>query len=106
MNESLYEKIDHHLTKIIQLLDQSDELKQIEQWKEKIVNDATIKQKINKLKELEKNPYDTDYQKLRKELFEEEKIKNYKKLENDLYYFTLELSKELKELIPERGHCQ
>ena len=106
MNESLYEKIDHHLTKIIQLLDQSDELKQIEQWKEKIVNDATIKQKINKLKELEKNPYDPAYQKLRKELFEEEKIKNYKKLENDLYYFTLELSKELKELIPERGHCQ
>ena len=106
MNESLYEKIDYHLTKIIQLLDQSDELKQMEQWKEKIENDATIKQKINKLKELEKNPYDPAYQKLRKELFEEEKIKNYKKLENDLYYFTLELSKKLKELIPERGHCQ
>ena len=95
MNESLYEKIDYHLTKIIQLLDQSDELKQMEQWKEKIENE-----------ELEKNPYDPAYQKLRKELFEEEKIKNYKKLENDLYYFTLELSKELKELIPERGHCQ
>ena len=106
MNETLYEKIDHHLSKIIDLLDQSDELKQMEQWKEKILNDAILKQKINKLKELEANPYDPSYQKIRKELFEEEKIKNYKKLENDLYYFTLELSKELKELIPERGHCQ
>ena len=100
------DKIEEILTDIKTIFEQSEDLKRMQKIKNDILSDRDLMAKISKLQELANNPYAESYRNLRKELFANEKIKAYKQEENDLYYFSLEISELLKPLLNERKHCQ
>ncbi len=92
MDNELLDKLD----KIISDLNDSSEVKELVELKEKILKDKVLLDNINKLQKMDKN--DKDYMTLKSKIFENEDYKRFKELENKLYYFSLETGSKLSDL--------
>lgn len=103
--ETLYEKVEQKLEEIITLLDSSLEMKRLVSLKEEMKNDATI-QKERKTLLNEENPYDKKIIEKRVAFFSNPLVAEYKRLENDLLFFTMEINQKLAKLLPERKGCK
>lgn len=92
MNNELLEKLDI----VINDFNDSKEIKEFLQYKEKVLNDKDLLNKISKLKELDNNS--KEYKELKEELFKNNDYKEYKHLENELYFLSLEIGNKLSSL--------
>lgn len=92
MNNELLEKLDI----VINDFNDSKEVKEFLKYKEKVLNDKDLLNKISKLKELDNNS--KEYKELKEELFKNNDYKEYKHLENELYFLSLEIGNKLSSL--------
>ncbi len=88
---------------ILNIIDSSDLVLRYKKLKEDITNDISIKNDLDDLKKLS-NEYSQEYIEIKKKLITNPKIKEYKQLENELYFLTLDINKKLK-VINDKKSC-
>ena len=88
---------------ILNIIDSSDLVLRYKKLKEDITNDISIKNDLDDLKKLS-NEYSQEYIEIKKKLITNPKIKEYKQLENKLYFLTLDINKKLK-IINDKKSC-
>lgn len=91
MNETIEQNLERFLT----LLKESQQVKDLESLQKEIMKDKDFLKKIEKLHTLEK--YDPAYKETKKELFQNEQYKKYLEINQELTYWTYEISAKLKE---------
>jgi len=96
MNSEIIEKIDE----IINLLKESNEIKEFSELKEKIYNNKELLEKIDELKK-DENTYSQMYINKKKEIIELDDFKQYKAKEKELYMLVQSINIKLKSLIEE-----
>lgn len=94
MNELLLEKLDVFYKEI----NDCDEIKEILKLKEDIYNDSNLKYLLQKYKEYP-NKYDKEFIELKRQIINNNLIKRFHNLENELYFITLEINKRLNNLV-------
>lgn len=97
MNELLYKKLDE----LLNTIDNNKEIIRMKKLKEEIYKDKNLKIKLDEYKKECENPYSSKYVELKKELLDNELIKEYRTLENELYFIVLEINKKLNKVIKE-----
>lgn len=98
MNIELIKKIDE----LIELFENSNEIKEIEALKKEIYEDKILKEKLDKFNRIKDNPYSSELVTIKKEILDIKEVKRYKKLENDLLLLTFEINKRLNNLITKK----
>jgi len=96
MNREKIEKIDE----IINLIKESNEIKEFSELKEKIYNNKELLEKIDELKK-DENTYSQMYINKKKEIIELDDFKQYKAKEKELYMLVQSINIKLKSLIEE-----
>lgn len=99
MDTEIIKKIDD----LLEVFENSHEIKKIESLKKQIYNNYEIKEKIDKLNKLKNNIYSNEFIEVKKEILEIKEIKEYKRLENDLFLLILSINQKLNSLINSRG---
>ena len=82
---------------IIDLLKESKEIEEFLKLKETIKQDTVILPLLKYIKENE-NIYTNEYIELKRQLLTNEKVKKYKKIENDLYFLSLDMNRRLNKI--------
>ena len=98
MNEKIFEKLEQLYTEI----NNCEEIKKLLELKNKIYNDTDLKEKLEKCKN-SVNKYDSYYVAVKKEIIDNPLIKEYRELENELYFIVLEMNRKLNSLINKKG---
>lgn len=98
MDINLINKVDE----LINIFENSDEIKKLEMLKKEIYQDKDIKEKIDRFNSLKDNPYSSELVNIRKDLLNNEKIKEYKKIENELLLLTFSINQKLNSLTNEK----
>ncbi len=88
MDEEILDQLDQ----IKVLLDQSELIKNLEKAKQEVYHDQDLLQKIDRYHQEEHN------EALRQEIYQNVRYKNYKHLENELYFFILKINQILATL--------
>lgn len=96
MNDEILTKIDE----IINILDNSEEMKKLDLLKEKLYQDTTLMGKIDKVKI--ENTYSDNYIALKKDILDNEYFREYKSIEKELYLLIKEINMKLNFLIKEK----
>jgi cell fate (sporulation/competence/biofilm development) regulator YlbF (YheA/YmcA/DUF963 family) len=99
MDINLINKLDE----LINIFENSDELKELSKLKKDILSDLEIQEKINRFNVIKDNIYSSEVIEIRKDLLENKKIKRYKELENNLLLLTMSINKKLNTLINKKG---
>ena len=94
MNSDVVLKIDE----LINLLDNSEDVKRLLVLKDKLMSDKELLNKISLVKD-EKNPYSSEYIALKNEIISSDEYREYKCIENDLYYLVQDINIRLKSLL-------
>ena len=74
----------------------------MKELKKKIENDVDLKNKLDKFHEVWKNEYSEEYVNLKKEILDNQYVKEYKVLENELYFTVLDINRKLNSLTVKR----
>lgn len=82
---------------IIELFEESKEIETFLSLKKEIENNQELASCIAKIKE-EQNTYTSEYIQLKKQVLANKKVKEYKKLENALYFLSLDINRKLKKI--------
>lgn len=90
MSEELEYLLDKFKTSL------NDELDEYKALKDKLLKDDVIRDNIEKLHLL--NKYDPEYMEIKKELFLNDDYKRFLELENQILFFTINISNKLKSL--------
>jgi Uncharacterized conserved protein len=98
MNTEIIEKLDE----LIAIFENSEEIKRIEELKEKIYSDKLLKHLLDEYKK-ENNEYSDSYIKLKREIINNDLVSEYRELENKLYFLIFEINKKLSTLTNERS---
>ena len=96
------EELNIKIDELITILDEDPRIKEIENLKNKIINNKELLDKITKLKEL--NIYSNEYKELKKELFLDEDFSKFKEKEAEIDYLILEINSKLNNLVG-KGIC-
>jgi len=94
MNSDVICKLDE----LISLLDNSEDVKRMVYLKEKLMNNKLLLDKISLVKD-ESNHYSNEYISLKNEIISSDDYKEYKSIENDLYYLVQDINAKLKTLL-------
>ena len=94
MDIELINKIDE----LIDIFNNSDEIKRIKTLKENIYKNEKLKEKIERFNKVKENPYSSEYISLKREILEDEEVKEFKLLENELLLLTLSINQKLNTL--------
>lgn len=94
MDIELINKLDE----LIDIFNDSDEVKRIKVLKEKIYKNEKLKEKIERFNKVKENPYSNEFISLKKEILEDEEVKEFKLLENELLLLTLSINQKLNTL--------
>lgn len=103
--ENLQEKVNIKLDEIIELFNSSQEIKRLEELKNKIKEDKEIEESRKSLLEIE-NQYSKEYIEKRVRFFSSPLVEEYKSLENELMFLTMEINQKLGNLLPEKKGCK
>lgn len=95
------EKLENNLDELIDILEKDERITELSNLKEKLFNNNSFLEKINKLKYLD--IYSNEYKNLKKELFSNEDFIKYKQLENEINILIMQINQKLKTLTDERG---
>lgn len=99
MDNNLIIKIDE----LINIFEESNEIKRLIELKENIYKDETIKKDINTFNNIKDNPYNSELVEIRKRLLNNPDIKEYKQIENELLLITLSINQKLNSLTDKKG---
>ena len=99
MDNNLITKIDE----LINIFEESNEIKRIDELKQEIYQDSNIKKDIDTFNKIKDNPYSSELIGIRKRLLNNPTIKEYKQIENELLLITLSINQKLNNLISKKG---
>lgn len=97
MDSLLLEKLEE----LFNDLDNSSEIKEIIELKEKIKEDKELAKLLEGYHKLDK--YDSKIIKIKEQIINNDLVKRYRILENDLYFTILEINKRLNTLVDKKG---
>lgn len=98
MNELLFEKLD----KLCSEIDNNDKVKELLDLKKQIYEDNKLKEMLEKYRNSSNN-YNAEFIALKSDIVNNPLIKKYRKIENELYFITLEINKRLNSLTDKKG---
>ena len=96
-------EVNDKLIELIDLIDNNPKILRLKYLKDKIYEDNEIKESLEKFRSLD-NQYCDEYVKLKKQILDNSLVKEYKILENELYFCVLEINKKLNTLL-DRKKC-
>lgn len=99
MDYKLINKIDE----LIEIFENSNEIKEITKLKEEIYLNQELKEKIEKFNKLKENPYSSELINIKKDILSINEVKKYKEIENNLLILTFEINKKLNILTSKKG---
>ena len=94
MDWNLINKIDE----LIKIFDNSEEIKRMKELKKIIYKDPTLKNRLEQFNDIRDNVHDEKFLELKREVLAIDHVKEYKKMENELYLLTLEMNNRLNRL--------
>lgn len=97
------DEINNKLNELIDSIDNNESVIKMKRLKEDMYNDQNLKELLDKFRNLD-NTYTDEYINLKKEILSNPTVKEYKELENQLYFTVLEINKSLNTLI-DRKKC-
>lgn len=98
MNDIIYDKLDE----VLLTIRNNKKVIRMKELKKKIENDVDLKSKLDKFHEVWKNEYSEEYVNLKKEILDNQYVKEYKALENELYFTVLDINRKLNSLTGKR----
>lgn len=96
MNSDIILKLDE----IISIIDNSNDVKRYSELKDALLKDESLINDIKKVKDLNMS-YDQGYVELKENIMSNEKFRNLKSIENDLYFLVQEINVKFKEVLKE-----
>ena len=97
-------EISDKLDELIDEIDNNPKVLKLKQLKEQIYKDENLKQQLEQFRNLD-NEYSSKYIELKKLILENPLVKEYKLLENELYFCVLEVNKRLNTLLDRKKCC-
>lgn len=94
-------QIENKLDELLKILDQDSRILELKKYKEKLLENTELLNKINKLQQLD--IYSNEYKTLKSELFQNPDFVEFKHLENEINLLILGINQKLKPLTNERG---
>ena len=95
-------KLNILLEELLETLDNSKLIKDINVLKEEIYSDKLLKEKINQFKSISSYGYSNELIKLKQEIINNDKIKRFKILQNELNLIIKEINQKLLKLTDEK----
>lgn len=99
----MIDEINDNLNELLDEIDNNPKILRLKELKEQIYKDKELKQKLEDFRNLN-NEYSSKYIELKKEILDNPLVKEYKTLENELYFCVLEMNKRLNTLL-DRKKC-
>ena len=99
----MIDEINDNLNELLDEIDNNPKIFRLKELKEQIYKDKELKQKLEDFRNLN-NEYSSKYIELKKEILDNPLVKEYKTLENELYFCVLEMNKRLNTLL-DRKKC-
>lgn len=97
------DEINNKLNELIDSIDNNESVIKMKRLKEDMYNDQNLKELLDKFRNLD-NTYTDEYINLKKEILSNLTVREYKELENQLYFTVLEINKRLNTLM-DRKRC-
>lgn len=98
-------KLNILLEELLVTLDNSDIIKEINTLKQEIYSDNELKNKIDEFKNVSQYGYSNELIKLKKDIIDNDKVKKFKKMQQELNSIIIEINKKLSKLADEKS-CQ
>ena len=98
-------KLNILLEELLVTLDNSDIIKEINTLKQEIYSDNELKNKIDEFKNVSQYGYSNELIKLKKDIIDNDKVKKFKKMQQELNSIIIEINKSLSKLTDEKS-CQ
>ena len=98
-------KLNILLEELLVTLDNSDIIKEINTLKQEIYSDNELKNKIDEFKNVSQYGYRNELIKLKKDIIDNDKVKKFKKMQQELNSIIIEINKSLSKLTDEKS-CQ
>lgn len=89
------------LEELIDIFEHSSEIKKIKELKEEIKSDEKLKKLLEEYRNKSDDLYTTEKVEIKRAIINNEKVSEYKKLENQLYLLVLMINKKLNTLTGE-----
>lgn len=96
-------EINEKLNDLIGEIDNNPKVLRLKELKEEIYKDKKLKELLEKFRALD-NEFSNEYVELKKQILDNPLVKEYKNLENELYFCVLEINKKLNTLL-DRKKC-
>ena len=99
----MIDEVKNKLSELLDEIDNNPKILKLQELKEKIYKDITLKQQLKDFRNLD-NEYSSKYVELKKQILDNPLVKEYKTLETELYFCVLEINKRLNTLL-DRKKC-
>ncbi len=96
-------KLNILLEELLVTLDNSDIIKEINTLKQEIYSDNELKNKIDEFKNVSQYGYSNELIKLKKDIIDNDKVKKFKKMQQELNSIIIEINKSLSKLTDEKS---
>ncbi len=98
------EEVRDKLFDLIDTINNNKKVLRMKKLKKSIYNDKSISEDLSSFKKIMDNPYDNEYIYKKSKILDNKMIKEYKELENELFFIVQSINKDLKSLI-DRKKC-
>ena len=96
-------EVDKKLDELVDTINSNEKIIRMKELKEMIYSDKKLKEDLETYRNLDE--YSIDSTKLKEKIIENPLVKEYRKLENELYFTVLDMNKLLNSLIG-KGSCR
>lgn len=98
MNDEIYKKLDE----VILTIRNNKKVIRMKELRNQIEKDVELSEKLDRFHSIWENEYSEEYVNLKKEILENSNVREYKTIENELYFTVLDINKQLNSLTGKR----
>ncbi len=98
-------EINEKLDEVVDTIRNNEKVKRMQELKKEMYSDRELSRNLEDFRKIQLNSYSYEYVEKKKKILENEYVKEYKVLENELYFTVLEINKRLNTLL-DREKCE
>mgnify|MGYP003517990685 CR=1 FL=1 len=98
-------EINEKLDEVVDTIRNNEKVKRMKELKNQMYSDKELSRNLEDFRKIQLNSYSSEYVEKKKKILENEYVKEYKVLENELYFTVLEINKRLNTLL-DREKCE
>ena len=98
-------EINEKLDEVVDTIRNNEKVKRMKKLKNQMYSDKELSRNLEDFRKIQLNSYSSEYVEKKKKILENEYVKEYKVLENELYFTVLEINKRLNTLL-DREKCE